>query len=195
MSDTQLPSSQPFRDTIQALTQLFSEFGGRGVIVGGVAVGFASKPRATKDLDAMLVYDTGKSEELLRAAIRHGFKPSFSDMAEFAQQQRMLVLDYLPTGIRVDIALGCMPFEEEIEERAITFRDKDLVVRIPSPEDLIIMKAIAHRDQDLADIRQVARHHPAIDQRRIETWPREYGVLLETPNLWADVQPLLQAAD
>jgi hypothetical protein len=182
---------RPFRGTIKGLNEVFRVFGGQGVIIGGVAVGLLTVPRATKDLDGLLVLDIDASGEFLRVASACGFEPLFSEVEEFVKQSRIAPLMYRPTGVRVDVAFGSMPFEEEILLRANEYVDADLTVRLPTPEDLIIMKAIAHRQQDLADILQVARFYPNLDRNRVKQWVLDYGELLETPELWSEIEPLL----
>ena len=44
----------------------------------------------------------------------------------------------------------------------------DLQLPLPSVEDLIILKAVAHRAVDLQDIMALAQAHPRLDRRRIE---------------------------
>ncbi|MGQ9832678.1 MAG: nucleotidyltransferase [Candidatus Villigracilaceae bacterium] len=75
-----------------------------------------------------------------------------------------------------------MAKEEGIEPRQL---------RLPTPEDLIIMKAIAHRPKDLEDIRTLANKYPNLDMKRIEEWVKAFGEVLETPELWEMVKPLL----
>ena len=36
------------------------------------------------------------------------------------------------------------------------------------PEDLIIMKAIAHRPKDMLDIESIITSHPKLDRKRIQ---------------------------
>ena len=38
---------EPFRATIEAIQRLLAKFDNRGVIIGGIAVGFIGKPRFT----------------------------------------------------------------------------------------------------------------------------------------------------
>ena len=64
-------------------------------------------------------------------------------------------------------------------------------LRLPTPEDLIILKAIAHRPQDLIDITTVAEVNPSIDRKRIQYWLEQYGELTETPDLWNMTEQLL----
>jgi hypothetical protein len=62
-----------------------------------------------------------------------------------------------------------------------------LALRLPSPEDLIILKAVAHRPQDLLDIRAISTNYPNLDRQRIESWVRQFAEALEMPELWTDI--------
>jgi hypothetical protein len=43
-------------------------------------------------------------------------------------------------------------------------------VPLPIPEDLIVMKAVAHRPQDLADIESILVAHPKLNLRGCGDW-------------------------
>jgi predicted nucleotidyltransferase len=60
-----------------------------------------------------------------------------------------------------------LPFEVEMVARSTVVDLGSVQVRLPTPEDLIIMKALANRPKDLADIQAVAASHPDLDQARI----------------------------
>jgi predicted nucleotidyltransferase len=77
-------------------------------------------------------------------------------------------------------------------ERASTQSFAGLSIRLPTPEDLIIMKAIAHRPKDLEDIRTIADKYPNLDRNRIEAWVRSFGDALELPDLWDQIKLLLK---
>lgn len=87
--------------------------------------------------------------------------------------------------------LGCMPFESEVIERARPSGEPGLPLRLATPEDLVILKAIASRPKDLEDIRNIALTCPSMDRGRIEYWVRQYGDLLEVPELWELTSALL----
>ena len=55
----------------------------------------------------------------------------------------------------------------------------------------MILIAIASRPKDLEDIRNGALTYPDMDRERIEHWVREYGELLEMPDLWDTTRVLL----
>jgi predicted nucleotidyltransferase len=87
--------------------------------------------------------------------------------------------------------LGILLLEEEMVERAIVRSTPALTVRLPTPEDFIIMKALAHRPKDLEDIRTVVERNPGLDVARIEQWVKAFGEILEMPNLWRDIEKML----
>ena len=102
-------------------------------------------------------------------------------------------MKHTPTDTGIDISLGALPFEEEMVERSELYEvDETLQLRLPTPEDLIIMKAIAHRPKDLEDIRTIADKYPNMDIERIKKWVKAFGEVLETPDLWDFVKSLLK---
>ena len=64
-------------------------------------------------------------------------------------------------------------------------------LRLPTPEDLIIMKAVAHRPKDLADIQAIAANYPDLDKERIRFWVVQFGEALDLPELWIQILKLL----
>jgi predicted nucleotidyltransferase len=64
-------------------------------------------------------------------------------------------------------------------------------LRLPTPEDLIIMKAVANRPQDLVDIQAIAVSHPDLDKGRVKFWVEEFGAALDLPHLWEKISQLL----
>ena len=185
-------SLEPFRATIESLQHLLHEFNDRGVIIGGIAVGFLGKPRFTADVDAVFLLTTQDIPQFLELARTENIFPRIQNAEEFARKNRILLLKHNPTETDIDISLGILPFEEEMVERGSTKSFANLSIRLPTPEDLIIMKAIAHRSKDLEDIRTIADKYPNLDIQRIEEWVKSFGEVLETPDLWDLVKSLLK---
>ena len=69
-----------------------------------------------------------------------------------------------------------------------------LRIRLPTPEDLIILKAVAHRPKDMIDIEAVIAAQEHIDTARIAFWVRQFAELLEVPEIWTDLEKLLRKA-
>ena len=183
---------EPFRATIEALQRLLEKFDNRGVIIGGIAVGFLGRPRLTEDVDAMFLLSTQDIPRFLEEAKNESIEPRISNADEFARKNRVLLLQHVSTETNIDISLGILPFEEEVVERGIIQSTSTLSVRLPSPEDLIIMKAVAHRPKDLEDIRTIVDKNPKLDIPRIEQWVKQFADVLEMPSLWDDIADILK---
>ncbi len=68
-----------------------------------------------------------------------------------------------------------------------------IAIRLPTPEDLIILKAVAHRPKDMLDIEAIIESQPNLDKERVKQWVTEFAQLLEMPELWEDVAALLKS--
>ena len=184
-------SLSPLLAPIQALQDLLSEFNDLGVIIGGVAASLLGAPRYTVDLDAVFILNLDDIPRLLNEAARRGIQPRISDPLGFAKKNRVLLLRHIASGIDIDISLGTLPFEIEMVERSSILEIGGVILRLPTPEDLIIMKAIAHRMKDLEDIRGIANNHPNLDRGRIQFWVKQFGEALEMLDLWQEIEKLL----
>lgn len=185
-------SLEPFRAAIESLQRLLNKYNNRGVIIGGIAVGLLGKPRFTADVDAVFLLSTQDVPQFLELARAENIIPRIQNAEEFARKNRVLLLKHIPTETDIDISLGVLPFEEEMVERGSTKSFANLSVRLPTPEDLIVLKAVAHRPKDLEDIRVIAEKHPNLDVKRIEQWVEAFGEALDTPDLWNQIKPLLE---
>jgi len=183
---------EPFRATIEAIQRLFAQFDNRGVIIGGIAVGFIGKPRFTEDVDALFLLSTHDIPRFIEAAKAENIQPRIPDAEEFASKNRILLLQHSPSEINIDISLGILPFEEEMVERGVVQSTSTLSIRLPTPEDLIIMKTIAHRPKDLEDIRTIVDKNPKLDIARIKQWVKQFAKVLEMPGLWDDIAGMLK---
>lgn len=168
---------------LSALQRVFDAFDNRGLLIGGAAVSLLSQPRFTADVDALLLASPDEVPKLLEVGKQCGFDPRVSDPAAFAKRTRVVLLRHRASGVDVDISLGLLPFEEEAVERGVTFTSETYSIRIPTVEDLIIMKAVAHRPQDLVDIRNLLKAHVSVDRARITAWVTEFAEALDRPDL------------
>jgi len=175
-----------------ALQDLLDGFGEKGVIIGGIATGFLGRPRFTVDLDAMLLASTKDIPHILERAKAVGIEPRTDKVDEFAQKSRVLLMRHAASGVNIDISLGILPFEEEVVERSVVHQVGKVSLRLPTPEDLIIMKAIAYRPKDLEDIRTIVDSNPKLDLKRIEHWVKSFAEVLESPDLWKQIEEILK---
>ena len=182
----------PLLSPLAAVQRLLERFGNQGVIIGGVAASMLGTPRLTADVDAVLLLSVGRLPKLLEVAAELGLVPRIANAELFARRNRVVLLRHAESGISVDVSLGMLPFEEEVVARSIVHRIGDIELRLPTPEDLIVLKAVAHRPKDLLDIAEIFKSHPDLDRARIEGWVREFAAALEMPELWEDITPLLR---
>jgi len=170
---------------------LLTHFNEQGVIIGGIAASLLGTPRYTVDLDAVFLLGLDDIPHLLAEATKLGIEPRISDPIPFARKSRVLLLRHTASGTDIDLSLGILPFEHEMVERSSLVDLGTIQLRLPTPEDLIIMKAIAHRPKDLADIQAIAASHPEIEKDRIRNWVEQFGNALDLPELWREISQLL----
>ncbi|MCX6044625.1 MAG: nucleotidyl transferase AbiEii/AbiGii toxin family protein [Chloroflexi bacterium] len=181
-----------FQSSLAALQRLLDHFNNQGVIIGGIAVSLLAEPRFTADADAVILLATDDLPRLLDLARQEGLVPRIDQAEQFARRNRVLLLRHTESEIDVDISLGLLPFEIEMVERSKLHQAGSLKLRLPTPEDLLIMKAIAHRPKDLIDIESIINSYPNLDRKRVQFWVEQFAEALETPELWDDVARLLR---
>jgi hypothetical protein len=181
----------PFLAPLVALQGLLVRFENQGVIIGGIAASLLGTPRLTADLDAVLLLGMEDIPRLLHEASMEGIFPRIPDCEAFARKSHVLLLRHTTSETNIDISLGLLPFEVEMVARSQVHHVGLIGLRLPTPEDLIILKAVAHRPKDLQDIQGIAANHPGLDRERVEHWVRQFADVLEMPELWEDVAPLL----
>lgn len=184
-------SIAPLLAPLQAVHNLLVKFNNQGVIIGGVAASLLGTPRFTADLDAVFLLNLDDLPKFLEEAARQGIEPRIPDPVGFARKNRVLLLRHAASAIDIDISLGVLPFEIEMVERSTVIKFHGIQLRLPTPEDLVIMKAIAHRAKDLADIQAITNSHPDLDRERIQYWVEQFGDALDLPSLWDEIAKYL----
>jgi hypothetical protein len=186
------PGLAPLRAALRALVAWLDVTGTRGAIIGGVAASLLGRPRVTGDVDALVLVDDDAWGAFLAAAAVHGIRPRRADILAFARRSRVLLLRHEPSGIDLDVSVGLLPFEHELISRARRRRVAGVDLPLPTPEDLVVMKAVAHRARDLGDIEGIVAAHKRLDTRRIRRLVREFADVLETPEIVEDLERALR---
>jgi hypothetical protein len=149
-STPQLP--QDFVDLLAA----FAAADVRFLVVGGYAVGFHDRPRATKDLDLLLADDPDNIERACRALEEFGAAPSIVESLRRSANDEVVWFGVPPARVDLMRSLPGIDFETAFARRALMEAD-ELTLPIVSLDDLIAMKRAADRDQDRADVRRLER--------------------------------------
>ena len=131
--------------------------------IGGVAVQRWGEPRVTIDVDLTVYVGFGNEERFIETFLGR-FAARISGAAEFALTRRVLLVQS-DNGIDLDVALGGLPFEQKLIERASDAEYlPEVFLHTCSAEDLIVLKAFADREKDWLDIRGVLdRQGPKLD--------------------------------
>jgi Nucleotidyltransferase of unknown function (DUF6036) len=103
-----------------------------------------------------------------------------------------LLLKAPDTGVGIDVALGGLPFEEQMIARASDFLyPPDINLLTCSAEDLVVMKAFADRGQDWVDVeRVIVRQTGKLDWNYINTQLEALLALKETPEIMVRLKKL-----
>jgi hypothetical protein len=161
------------------------------MVVGGVAAAILGRPRATRDIDALAIIAEGELPAALDAAKRHGIGARIEDPLTFAHRTHVLLLRHTASGIDIDVILGRLPYEQEAVARGTFHTLGGVRIKLPQVEDLLIMKAVAQRPQDLRDIEGLLDVHPEADIERVRAWVREFAAATGLPDVLATFEQLL----
>jgi hypothetical protein len=163
-------------DTAQELQEFFCARKWRFCFIGGLALQRWGEPRVTQDVDCTLYTGFGNEESFISELTEH-YASRIEAAEEFALAHRVLLLQSKP-GIGIDIALGGLPYELDVVERASDYQFlPSVVLRTCSAEDLIVLKAFADRTRDWADIEGILLRH---------------GSDLEWKLIYSELQPLCE---
>jgi len=178
----------PLVGALADLTRWFADCSISGMVVGGVAASILGRPRATRDVDALVIIAEHGWQSFVDDGLRFGFEPRIADPVAFAERSRVMLLRHAKSGIDVDIALGMLPFEEEAVRRRIITPIAGLSLPLATVEDLLIMKAVAHRHRDLSDIDSLIAAHPKFDRALVLDWVSQFATTLDSPEILADLE-------
>lgn len=116
-------------------------------IVGGLAVSKWGRPRATLDVDVLAeIRDDAHLSKLLEKLRLMNFKMVAIDRK---------LLKILKHDVPIDLVAAEFPFEHQLISNSVRVKILGIYVKIARPEDLIVMKAIGRRAQDIADIQNI----------------------------------------
>ena len=186
---------QAFRLTLSRLVQLFLGSGIRGTIIGGLAVSVWSRERFTRDIDAVTTAANEDLDRLLSVAVELGLAARLDEPAAFARQSRMILLRDTETGLDVDIAMAGFPFEFDAIDRAATVNLAGVAIPVAQADDIIIMKAVAGRRIDFADIVEILKSNPPLDLTRVRRYLDQFGEAVDDPGLTGRFEELVREAE
>jgi hypothetical protein len=157
----------PIGELLAAVRAALAPLGIRWYLFGAQAAILYGAARLTADVDITLDAGAHRPEDLLAALEARGFTPRGDDALPFLAETRVLPMVHGPTRIPVDLVLAGPGLEERFLEHARVRLVDGVPVPVAAPDDLVVMKILAGRPQDLEDaIAIVAAQGPHLDLER-----------------------------
>ncbi|HEX5720387.1 MAG TPA: DUF6036 family nucleotidyltransferase [Thermoanaerobaculia bacterium] len=190
-----IPSDRVLLDAVAALAAALRQLRAPGMIIGGMAVIARGVPRLTVDVDATVWGADVELLDLFETLARQGIVPRVRDALEFARERQVLLLRHDPTGTPMEVSIAWLPFEREALENATPVEFAGVQVPVALPEDLVIYKALAWRDQDRSDIERLfVLHGQGMDLEKIRGLVSEFARILGEPQRVEEFEALLRRA-
>lgn len=158
-------------DPLPQIARLLGSLGTDYAVIGAHAVNCWLEPRLTADIDVTV--DRGQLEFLRTRLSAEGFRvsrehgadaPSGPDFIRFVSDDGEIV---------IEIQTAKTAFQREIIRRAVSTPEG---LRVATVEDLIVLKLIADRTKDQADLEGLLGLG-ALDWGYVEKWATRWGVL------------------
>jgi hypothetical protein len=150
-------------------------------VMGGWAVRLYALPRPTYDIDFTILIDRERLPDLYETARDAGFSVPEKFAAGWIDSVagmplvkfRLFVEGH---SIDIDVFLAESDYQRAIMDRRQSHEVAGRAAWFVSPEDLVLLKLIAGRKRDLADIEDILLGQPDVDEAYMRRWAKPLGV-------------------
>jgi len=184
--------SQALQQTTTALEPLAVPV----VLIGGASMPFYGHTRFTHDIDFLLSIATTRVDEVVARLQRARFKPRNYPPAVALGGVDLIQFDYQTPGqygtVQVDIQIAKSEYHRQLLARAVkfTFEVGQRPIDVAASEDLVLLKLIAGRIIDLADVAALLRNNAdRMDLEYLRYWARREKVTRELRQMWEEAFP------
>jgi len=162
--------------------RFFEKLGIDYAMIGGFAVRVYALPRPTWDFDFVARIPEGKLSQLIQLAEQEGyqvdevFKSGWKDQVQ--QMPTVKFKLFIETGkVDVDIFFSDTAFLEHLLQRRTKANAEGLDAYVISVEDLILMKLLANRRKDQADIEDILLIQGRLNEPYLRQWAERLNIL------------------
>jgi len=160
------------------------------MVIGGIAAGVMGEPRVTGDVDIDILLGKDEITDFLNKAKKAGFKFDAKACKTRVRATGTFQIHY--GDYHIDFIIASTEFEKEAFNRKQEIRLYNIKAFFPTPEDLILLKIIPGRQQDLLDIQRIAmRHKNKLDTKYLEDWAKELSDEAEDARIVNELHKLL----
>ena len=121
--------------------------------------------RFTTDIDVVVRGDAIVIERLVDVLAEHSIAPRIQEAVSFARANLVLLMRHTPTGVDLDVSLAWSAFEHAALVNSSTEAFGRAHAPMASAEDLVVLKAIAGRPRDAADVESLSTMFDALIAR------------------------------
>lgn len=141
-------------DDFLELLSAFNAHNVKYLIVGGYAVSFYAQPRATKDIDILILAETQNAKAVYEAVASFGAPLAGISVEDFSDRKKFFRIGREPVAVDILPQIDGVDFEGAWEKRveAVIDPKRSLKGFFISRDDLIASKIAAGRLQDMADV-------------------------------------------
>jgi hypothetical protein len=143
------------------------------MVIGGIAVGVWSAPRATVDLDFVIGVTGDALAAFVQSAAGAGivvFDPHPVELRTI-KLLRMQLKEPDARLLTLDFIVADDDYKRTALDRAVSIRLREQEVRIAAPEDVILLKLLAGRKHDAVDAENIVLAQRAVlDQNYLRQW-------------------------
>jgi predicted nucleotidyltransferase len=118
--------------------------------------------------------------------------PRVDDALEFARTTRVFLLRHEASGVELDVSVAGLAFEYDLIERATVQSVKGVTFKVAAPEDILVMKCLALRPRDIADIEGILTVRENLDLERVRMAIREFSVALESEDFLSEFEAIVR---
>lgn len=171
----------PLTRSLIEITSLFDRLGLAYAVMGGLAVRVYGIPRATYDIDFTLAVERSRLPELFAAVEALGYTVPEAYTSGWVDEVggmplvkfRLFVEE---NGIDIDVFLAESPFQQSILGRRRREDVDGAVLYLVSAEDLVLLKLVAGRPRDIADVYDVLFIQGSLDVNYMQKWAAGLGI-------------------
>lgn len=161
--------------TIKLIDSIFRSEAIPYTIIGGIANIIHGSGRTTEDIDLVIHLELEDFENTINILINE-FIPLKENPLHFFRSYFVLPLKHKTYGTRIDVSAALSEFERKAIQRSTRKSFGISEANFCTPEDLILFKLVAHRDQDIIDVRElINRLKDSIDQNYLLTTAKLFG--------------------
>jgi len=174
------PTPDHLKQALLAAAKGLNEWNGWWVLGGGLAVNYYGRQRATKDVDFFCVADREQLQPILNALAKYDVRshslegPSFMppDGFWYFVPLQFGLPDALP--VNVDLLISTHEFMGMIHTTGIETEVFGTRVRLIGAEALMVLKLQAYRDRDKADVHDILKNRPSVNQELLQAWIKRF---------------------